>query len=224
MSTTLTIHHLRKSQSERILWLCEELGISYNLQCHDRVPPAMLAPESLRQLHWSGTAPVIQDGEITLAESGAIFEYILTKYGSGKLVLQPTNPNYADYLLWLHQANGTYMPAVTSLLMARMIGDSDESPTQKIMQQRANANLHAMEQQLGKYPYLAGNEFTAADCMSVFGLTTFRLFIPSSLTEYPNIVSWLQRVGKREAYQRAMQKGEPGFEPMLSAVPQLPSQ
>ncbi|CAG7922577.1 unnamed protein product [Penicillium olsonii] len=220
MSTTLTIHHLRKSQSERVVWLCEELGISYNLECHDRVPPAMLAPESIRRLHWSGTAPVIQDGDITLAESGAIFEYILAKYGNGKLALGPTHPKYADYLLWLHQANGTYMPAVTSVMLGRMKGDDDESPTQKVMQNRANANLQAMEKQLGTFAYLAGDELTAADCMSVFGLTTFRLFIPSDLTEYPNIVAWLQRVGQREAYKRAMQKGEPGLEPILAAVPQ----
>lgn len=216
---SLTVHHLRRSQSERVIWLCEELGIPYHLECHDRVPPLMLAPDSLRQLHWSGTAPVIQDGEVTLAESTAIFDYILNKHGNGQLVVSPTDSNYADYLLWFHQANGSLMPALMSIMLGRMKGDSDESPTQAIMQQRINANLQAMDRQLEKLPYLAGDDFTAADCMSVWGLTTFRLFHPFDLTEYPNIVSYLQRIGQREAYQRAVQKGDPGMSPILSAVP-----
>lgn len=218
-SPNLIIHHLRRSQSERVIWLCEELGIPYKLESYDRVPPHMLAPDNLRELHWSGTAPVIQDGDITLTETNAIFEYILAKYGNGKLVLQPTHQNYSDYVFWLHLANGSFLPALIAVMLGQMTGASKESPVQMAMQHRVDKTLKAMDQQLKKFQYLAGDDFTSADCISIFGLTTFRFFVPYDLTGYPNIVSYLQRIGEREGYKRAMEKGDPGFAPILSALP-----
>ncbi|KAJ5652666.1 glutathione S-transferase [Penicillium longicatenatum] len=217
MSTALTVHHLRRSQSERVVWLCEELGIPYNLKSYDREPPALLAPEEYRRIHWSGTAPVIEDGSVVLAESNAIFEYILTKYGNGRLSLPPTHPQYADYLFWLHRANGAMQPGLITLMFSRLGGNSEESLESKFAQKRVDQNFEGMDAQLAKFPYLGGNEFTAADCISVFSLTTLRLFGAFSLEKYPNIVKYLERISQREAYKRAMEKGDPGLEPVISA-------
>ena len=219
MSSSLIIHHLRRSQSERVVWLCEELRLSYQLECYDREPITLQAPEALRKVHWTGTSPVIQDGDVILAESGAIFEYILTRYAQGRLSLTPDHPHYADYLLWLHRANGTMQPGLIYLMFSRLSGKPDEDFGIQLTQKRINENFEAMDAQLAKFPYLAGDEFTAADCMSVVSMTTLRLFIPYSLELYPNIVKYLERVSSREAYKRAVEKGDPGFVPLISASP-----
>jgi len=219
--SSLTIHHLRRSQSERVIWLCEELKLSYTLICHDRAP-TLQAPESYRALHWAGTAPIIEDKTntgttITLAETGAIFEYILTKYANGHLTYPPGHPQYPDYVFWLHRANGSFQPALMSVMYNKLRGGSDEDRVSQMMQRRLRVNFEAMERQLGRFRYLAGDELTAADCVTAFSLTTGRLFIPYGLEEYPNIVSYLERIGKREAFRRAMEKGDPGLTPVLSA-------
>ena len=101
----LTVHHLGVSQSERIVWLCEELGIDYVLKRYDRVPPGLRpAPPEYKALHPLGTAPIITDGDVVLPESGAIMEYIIGKYGAGRLAVGPDAPNFADYLFWFHFA------------------------------------------------------------------------------------------------------------------------
>ncbi len=120
----LTVHHLGVSQSERIVWLCEELEIEYQLKSYDRNPQTRLAPADYKALHPIQTAPVITDGELVLAESGAIVEYIIHRHGRGRLALPPSHPNYADYLFWFHFANGSMTPSamtkmVTTLLAMR---------------------------------------------------------------------------------------------------------
>src|SRR5690349_13026303 len=102
----LTVHHLGKSQSERIVWLCEELGIPYELKNYARAP--LLAPADYKALHPVGTAPVITDGDLVLAESGAVIEYIVEKYGGGRLVLGADDSDFAQFLFWFHYANGTF--------------------------------------------------------------------------------------------------------------------
>ncbi len=106
----ITVHHLGVSQSERIVWLCEELDIDYELKLYPRDPETMMAPESYRKLHPMGIAPIISDDELVLAESGAIIEYIITRYGKGRLAVAPDHKDYADYLFWFHFANGTLIP------------------------------------------------------------------------------------------------------------------
>ncbi|MGI4861548.1 MAG: glutathione S-transferase, partial [Janthinobacterium lividum] len=108
----LTIHHLGISQSERIIWLCEELELPYELKRYARDPVTILAPPELKALHPLGTAPIITDGPLVLAESGAIIEYILAKHGDGRLAPAPGAPEFADYLYWFHFANGTLQPAM----------------------------------------------------------------------------------------------------------------
>src|SRR3954464_5255284 len=107
-SAMLTVHHLGRSQSERIVWLCEELGLDYELKRYERDPVTRLAPPQYKALHPIGTAPVITDGELVLAESGAVIEYILTRYGGGRLSRQPGHPDFANYLYWLHFPTATF--------------------------------------------------------------------------------------------------------------------
>jgi glutathione S-transferase len=171
----LTVHHLGISQSERIVWLCEELSIPYQLVNYERDPLTRLAPANYKALHPFETAPVIVDGSVVLSESGAIIEYIIARYGQGRLSVRPEAPNYADYLFWFHFANGSMMPV-----------------------------------------QFAGADFTAADIIMLFPLTTMRVFAPRDISGNPNVLAYLQRIGARPAYRRAMQKGDPTLKPLLT--------
>jgi glutathione S-transferase len=215
----LTIHHLGRSQSERIVWLCEELGLDYELKLYPRDPKTILAPAEYKALHPIGAAPVIDDDGVVLAESGAIVDYILAKYGAGRLVYGPKAPEFPDYLYWLHFANGTLQPAMGRCLMISRMKPEADNPIWRAMQSRLNLALRHLDGRLAASPWLAGDAFTAADIMTVFSLTTMRLFFPVDLSPYPAILAYLQRVGERPAYRRAMEKGDPGFAPMLGAKP-----
>jgi glutathione S-transferase len=211
----LTVHHLGVSQSERIVWLCEELGIPYELKLYDRVPPGRGAgPPEYKALHPLGTAPIITDGDVVLPESGAIMEYIMGKYGKGQLAVGPEAPNFADYLFWFHFANATMMPAQN--IGPRPAPGTEESPRAKYSRLRKELVWRLAEDRLAQQPYFAGSEFTAADIIMGFPLTTMRAFAPLDLSPYPNILAYLQRIGARPAYQRAMAKGDPTMTPMLT--------
>jgi glutathione S-transferase len=207
----ITVHHLGTSQSERIVWLCEELGIAYELRRYDRDPTTRLAPASYKALHPAGTAPVITDGALTLGESGAIVDYIIARYGNGALTVPPEAPAFADYLYWCHFANASLMPCA----MARMITGSArvgaDSPVARVMQAREEAAFAQIERRLADAAYFAGDAFTAADIMMSFPLTTMRLFVPTDLSAAPHTRAYLARIGARPAYQRAMQKADPGL-------------
>ena len=212
----ITIHHLGKSQSERIVWLCEELGIPYELKHHVRDPVTMLSPPALRALHPLGAAPVIEDGELVLAESGAIVDYIIGKYGSGRLALGPAHPDFAHYLYWFHFANANLQPNMGRNMMLRRLDLPADNPVALGMRERLERALALVESRLGEARYLAGDEFTAADIMIVFTLTTMRNFMPLDLAPYPNILAYLARIGERDAYRRAMAKGDPGMPLLLN--------
>ena len=212
----LRIHHLGRSQSERIIWLCEELGLPYELQRHTRDPVTILSPPELKALHPLGAAPLIEDGDLVLAESAAIVEYIIVKHGGGRLKLGPEHPDYATFLYWFHFSNGNLQPVLGRLMMVSRTGLPADHPVQAAVQGRLDRVMTLVEIRLGEAPYLAGREFTAADIMSVFSLTTMRLFQPVDLTPYPKIRAYLQRIGERPAYHRAMAKGDPELTPMLS--------
>ena len=212
----LTVHHLGVSQSERIVWLCEELGIPYELKVYDRDPVTRLGPPEYKALHPLGTAPIITDGDVVLPESGAIIEYIIGKYGNGRLSVGPEQPNYADYLFWLHFANGSMMPSQMRVMFLNMAGGDADDPRARFMRDRAETPWRMVEQRLGEVPYFAGAEFTAADIIMGFILTTMRAFVARDLGDQPNIRAYLKRIGERPAYQRAMAKGDPKMAPMLS--------
>ena len=212
----LRIHHLGHSQSERIIWLCEELGLSYELRHYTRDPVTILSPPELKALHPLGAAPLMEDGDLLLAESAAIVEYIIVKHGGGRLKLGPEHPDYAAFLYWFHLANGNLQPVMGRLMLLNRAKLPADHPVQASAQGRLDRLMALVEARLGEVPYLAGREFTAADIMSVFSLTTMRLFQPVDLAPYPSIRAYLQRIGERPAYRRAMAKGDPDLTPMLN--------
>jgi glutathione S-transferase len=211
----LTIHHLGKSQSERIVWLCEELAVPYKLERYTRDPVTMLSPPALRALHPMGTAPVITDGDLLLGESAAIVEYIIVKYGNGRLALGPDHPDFAHYLYWFHFSNGNLQPVMgRNMLLSRLRLPADD-PMLVSTRGRLDRALGLVENRLSSVEFLAGSEFTAADIMSIFSLSTMRYFYPVDLKPYPHILAYLKRVSARPAYQKAMQAGDPGMTLLL---------
>ncbi|MFI4934121.1 MAG: glutathione S-transferase family protein [Caulobacterales bacterium] len=173
-----------------------------------------MAPPEYKALHPLGTAPIITDGDVVLPESEAIMEYIIGKYGNGRLAVGPEAPTFADYLFWFHFANGSMMPRHTAVMFARP--GEEESPRARMMRERVEMTWTMVEDRLGEAPYFAGDAFTAADIIMVFGLTTLRAYMPRDLTPFPNIRAYLQRIGERPGYRRAMQKGDPNMTPMLA--------
>lgn len=211
----LTVHHLGVSQSERILWLCEELGLPYETIRYDRLPTGMAPPE-YAALHPMGQAPVVADDGMVLAESGAIIEYMLARYGEGRLTVTLGQPGYNDYLFWFHYANATMLPGEMSrLVAARLGGESADDQFQSWMAARADKTFNLAEQRLSQVPYFAGESFTVADIMMVFPMTTMRAFTKRSLSAFPSIRTYLGRIGARPAYRAAMQAGDPAMRPML---------
>ena len=212
----LTVHHLGRSQSERTIWLCEELEAPYALKRYERDPATILAPPEYKALHPMGAAPVITDGALVLAESGAVAEYIMAKHGGGRLAPGPDHPDFAQYLYWFHFANGSLQPVMGRNMVLRRLGLPPGNQVLLAMQDRLHRAFDVVEVRLGEADHFAGCEFTAADIMAVFSLTTMRLFLPLDLAPYPNILAYLQRIGARPAYQRAMQKGDPDMTPLLT--------
>jgi len=212
----LKIHHLGHSQSERIVWLCEELEFPYELLHYTRDAVTRLSPPELKALHPLGAAPLMEDGDLLLAESAAIVEYIIVKHGGGRFKLGPDHPDYADFLYWFHFSNGNLQSGMLRFMSMNRAGLAANHPALMAVKGRLDLLLALVEDRLGKVPYFAGQEFTAADIMSVFSFTTMRLFQPLDLAPYPNIRAYLQRIGARPAYQRAMAKGDPDLTPMLS--------
>ncbi len=212
----LIVHHLGKSQSERIPWLCEELEIPYELKLYTRDPVTMLAPPEYKALHPIGAAPVITDDKLVLAESGAVMKYILAKYGNGRLVLAPNHPDFACYLYWFHFANGTLQPSMGRNMFLRRLNLAEDNPVLLAMKERLDHVLDLVEERLGKATYFAGSAFTAADIIMVFSLTTMRYFLPLDITPYPNILAYLAQISQRPAYQAAMKKADPGMALLLT--------
>jgi len=212
----LTVHHLGKSQSERVVWLCEELEIPYELKCYARDAKTMLAPADYKALHSIGSAPVINDGGLVLAESGAIVEYIVAKYGKGRLTPGADDPDFAQFLYWFHFANGTLQANLGRLMILNRLKLADDNPILLATKARVDRAFELVEARTGEAEYLAGRAFTTADIMMGFSLTTMRYFQPYDLARYPNIMGYLARIGARQAYRRAMEKGDPGMALLLT--------
>lgn len=210
-SPKLIVHHLQVGQGERIPWLLEELGIPYELKLYKRSP--LLAPPELKAVYPLGASPVLEDvtdpsNPIKIAESGAISDYIIQKYGNGRLALGPQHKDFADYLYWFHYANGTLQPGLFRRAMTRgMVGEQD--PRYKGNAARVDIALDHINNRLLNNTWLAGDEFTAADTMTGWCFTTMRVFEPVDLSGYQGILAWLGRIGEREAYRRAMNKADP---------------
>jgi glutathione S-transferase len=204
----ITIYHLSTSRSERIVWLMEELGLEYLLSRHQREPNGA-APDALKAIHPLGKAPLIRDGETVLAESGAIVDYIVHRYGNDRLAVQPQAAEYARYLYWLHFAEGSLMSLMLIALVLSRVPEAGASPVSTRVLTRMRQMLAYVDAELGAGPYFAGAAFTAADVMMLFPFTTMRLFLDYDLAPYPNILGYMKRIEARPAYRRAMALAEP---------------
>lgn len=209
----LVVHHLGLSQSERIVWLCEELGVDYDLKRYDRRTDNRLAPDAYKALHPMGIAPVITDGSLVLGESAAICDYINARYGDERLSPAPDDADFADYLFWFHWSNATYM-ATKMIVMGIAFSGGDVAKVPFITD-RTQRSEELLERRLGEVPFLAGERLTLADIMMVYTLTTSRAFGAPPLTGLANTQAYLRRIAERPAYQRAMAKAEPGMTPMI---------
>ena len=200
----ITIHHLVASQSERIIWLMEELGLPYALKIYHRDPATFMAPAALREIHPIGQAPVIQDGDVRLAESLAITHYILESYGGGRLCIRPGAPGYADYLYWLVYSIGGLMPQAIQIMISARMGGNQDDPRAAMIQERRSRHFRMIDARLSANEWLAGDTFTAADIMCQFPFGTMSQFAPLDISNYLGIRRWLDRINDRPAFQRAM--------------------
>ena len=209
----LTVHHLGQSQSERIVWLCEELELDYTLKRYERRTDTRLAPDEYKALSPMGIAPVITDGDLVLGESGAICDYITARHGQGRLVPAVDHPDFANHLFWFHWANGTFMATGMMQLALMMTGGTGKVA---FVDDRDARGWAMVEARLGEKPFFGGEELTTADIMMGYALTTGRGFRQKAIDDMPNLRAYLARIGERPAYQRAMAKAEPGTAPALT--------
>ena len=214
----ITVHHLNNSRSQRILWLLEELGLEYEVKRYERDPETMLAPASLREVHPLGKSPVITDRALTLAESGAIVEYLVERYGDGRLVPAADTPERLRYTYWLHYAEGSVMPP---LLLQLVFNQVEQRPMflvrpiaqaivsrvkQSFIEPQITQHLDYMEAELGKSTWFVGNDFTAADIQMSFPLEA--AVAQSNLnSSRPKLMAFLDCIHSRPAYQRALERG-----------------
>jgi len=212
----ITVHHLGVSQSERIVWLCEELGIDYGLVRYDRDPVTRLAPAAYKALHPAGLAPVIEDGGLVLAESGAIVDYLIARYGAGRLLLSASDPEFPAFLFWRNFAGATVGADDMMRIIVGASGLAQDHPIAAFVEERTRRAYAMVETRLGEAPYFGGPELTTADIMIVFHLTTARIFAPRDFSDCPHILAYLRRIGARPAYIRAMAKGDPDRAPLLA--------
>ncbi|MBD9482312.1 glutathione S-transferase [Pseudomonas sp. PDM14] len=214
----ITVHHLNNSRSQRILWLLEELGVEYQIKRYERDPKTMLAPAELRAVHPLGKSPVVTDGDLTLAESGAIIDYLANRYDTDLLSPAGT-PERLRCNYWLHYAEGSAMPP---LLLKLVLDKVESSPmpffvkpiargiAQKVKKAlitpQLNLHLDYLEGELGKSSWFAGEDFSVADIQLSFPLeaATSRGGLDASR---PRLKAFLERIHKRPAYRRALEKG-----------------
>ena len=217
----ITVHHLNNSRSQRILWLLEELGVPYEVKRYERDPKTMLAPPELRAIHPLGKSPIITDGDKTIAETGAIIEYLTHTYGNGRLTPPENTPDSTSenlrYTYWLHFAEGTAMPPLVMTLifgeipkrmpaLLRPIGKMIATTVQKsFLNPNIEAQLNLMESELQKSPWFAGQTFTAADIILSFPLEAANA--RAGLGNHPKLKAWLTKIHARPAYQAALKRG-----------------
>jgi glutathione S-transferase len=215
----ILVHHLNNSRSQRILWLLEELGLQYDVKRYQRDPQTMLAPPELRAIHPLGKSPVITDGDVTMAESGAIVEYVIGKYGNGRLVPAGDTPDRLRYSYWLHFAEGSAMPP---LVMKLIFDRIERAPmpffakpiaralARKIkasfIEPNINRQLDYLEAELAKTAWFAGSEFTAADIQMSFPLEAATVRGGLNATR-PRLMAFLDRIHARPAYKKAIERG-----------------
>ena len=214
----ISIHHLANSRSQRVIWLLEELGIKYNLIIHERCAKTRQAAESLYQVHLLGKAPVLTDGEINIAESGAIFDYLIDTYGKETLAPGKKSIEQINYFYWKNFAEASLMPYLamtqvfsriikgTPLLLKPFITLVFKKVNSEYLYKNIKLELNLIEKHLSTHHFFAGNKFTAADILMEFMLDALsnRLFTDTS---HPNTNQYLLRIKRRPAYLRAVKNG-----------------
>ncbi|WP_335099993.1 glutathione S-transferase family protein [Nostoc sp.] len=202
----IVVHHLNNSRSQRVLWLLEELGIEYEIKFYERDPKTMQAPESLRQIHPLGKSPVITDADLTIAESGAIVEYLVDRYGNGRLVPASGTPEHLRYTYWLHYAEGSAMPLLLMQVVLNIFGAGDSSVVSGFIAPQIKLHFDYIEGELGKSTWFTGEEFTAADIQMSFPLEQIAM-IPKEVESRPKLKEFTLRIHARPAYKRALERG-----------------
>lgn len=220
-ASMITVHHLENSRSQRVLWLLEELGLDYHLERYKRDPKTQFAPEALRKVHPLGKSPVVTDGGVTIAESGAIIEYLVDRYGKGRLAPAAGTPERLRWTYWLHFAEGSAMPPLLMKLVfdrvrtapvpffvkpvTRMIA---AKAMKEFIQPNLTRQFDFMEAELTRSPWFAGDAFSAADIQMSFPVEAAagRAGLDASR---PKLVGWLERIHARPAYARALERGGP---------------
>ena len=216
----IVVHHLNNSRSQRVLWLLEELGTPYEIKFYERDKATMLAPPELKAVHPLGKSPVITDGDMTVAESGLIIDYLIKRYGEGALIPPPLTMDRMRYHYWLHYAEGSAMPPLLMKLVFSVLPERAPwfiRPIMKGITATANKTfidpqlkLHAdyWESELSKTEWFAGDQLTGADIQMSFPLeaAASRANIDKG---FPKVHAFLNRIHARPAYQRALEKGGP---------------
>ena len=217
----ITVHHLNNSRSQRVLWLLEELGLPYEIRKYQRDAQTMLAPPELLEVHPLGKSPVITDDGMTVAESGAIIEYLIERYGNGRLAPAIGTPERLRWRYWLHFAEGTAMsPLLLKLIFDRIpqapmpffAKPIARSLCAKVLARMVEPNLRRqldfMEAELGRNEWFAGNDFSAADIQMSFPVeaSAQRAGLDASR---PKLMAFLKRIHARPAYRQALERGGP---------------
>ena len=212
----IIVHHLNNSRSQRIVWLLEELGVPYEIKRYQRDPKTSLAPPELLRVHPLGKSPVITDGDLTIAESGAIIEYLVDRYGKDALIPPSGSPERLRYTYWLHFAEGTAMPPLVMKLVFNRIEQGPmpffakpiaRAISRKVKGGFIDPNLERIvtyiEDELGRSDWFAGDAFTAADIQMSFPVEA----LAKRIGARPRMTRFLERIHARPAYRRAIEKG-----------------
>ena len=210
----LTVYHLATSRSDRLIWLLEELGLDFEVKTFERDPKTQRAPEEMKALHPLAKAPMLGDGDRILIESGAIFEYVLARYGDQpgrpSLAPKPTDPDWPDYLQWLHFAEGSAMlpMLLDHFEKAGLCGPVGSSPMAAMARSELDRLFEALDGILAKQEWMAGPRFTAADCMMCWYIEMIEL--RGEIGPYPALQRYVEKLRARPAHQRAMARARGG--------------
>jgi glutathione S-transferase len=202
----IKVHHLNNSRSQRILWALEELGCEYEIIHYTRDLETRLAPDNLKEVHPLGKSPVMEDGDIKIAESGAIIDYLVRTYGNGKFGPTPGDATYEAYNEWMHYAEGSAMVPFLLALYTRRLGDAGAPLQPRIMGEIGN-HLTYIAKGLGANEYFVGDDITGADFQMIFVLEAAN--VSGALEQIPNLKTYLERIHARDGYKRALERGGP---------------
>jgi len=200
----ITVHHLNNSRSQRIVWALEELGAEYEIAQHTRDTETGLAPESLTKIHPLGKAPVLVDGDVTIAESGAAVDYLARTYGGGKFAPAYDSPEYLKYNELMHYVEGSAMLPLILSLYVRRLGEAGAPLGPRIMSE-IGLHLGQLARTLGAQPFFMGDQISAVDFHATFVLEAANA--GGALAKIPNLAAYLARMEDRPAYKRAIERG-----------------